>query len=413
MGAIILMGSGELTPTMVKVHRQLLQALGPSPKAVFLDTPAGFQLNVDQLSRRAVEYFRLHVNHPLEVASYKSSDITPYEKEQALHLLRQADYILIGPGSPSYAVQVWAGSPIPEIITERIRQGACLVAASAASLTVGAYTLPVYEIYKVGQELHWLEGLGILGDFGIDCAVVPHWNNAEGGTHDTRFCYMGARRFESLKCLLREDVSILGLDEHTACIIDLSQERVSVVGIGSITFQSCGHESIYDAGEAFSLSEFSESKADVSKTATPRSELAEAEIETEGSYWKEIHALQKAFGEGLERQQYHKSTNALLGIDQAVWKASQDLEHDEFISQGREILRELIVLLGNEIEALPKSREACLNGIVETLLEAREQCRQSRRWSDADAIRAWLREAGIAVEDTPSGSVWRLLEPGD
>jgi cysteinyl-tRNA synthetase len=224
---------------------------------------------------------------------------------------------------------------------------------------------------------------------------------------------MGASRFESLKCLLREDVSILGLDEHTACIIDLSHERVSVVGIGSVTLQSRGRESTYDSGSSFSLSAFSEGRADLSKKATLGPAIAEAETENEGSYWKEIHAFQEAFKEGLERQQYHKSTNALLGIDQAVWKASQDLEHDEFISQGREILRELIVLLGNEIEALPKSREACLNGIVETLLEAREQCRQSRRWSEADAIRAWLQEAGIAVEDTQSGSVWRLLEPGD
>jgi len=28
---------------------------------------------------------------------------------------------------------------------------------------------------------------------GLRAAVVPHYDNAEGGTHDTRFCYMGER----------------------------------------------------------------------------------------------------------------------------------------------------------------------------------------------------------------------------
>ena len=57
-GTLALMGSGELTATMVQVHKDLLSSLDPSPQAVFLDTPAGFELNVDQISERVVEYFR-------------------------------------------------------------------------------------------------------------------------------------------------------------------------------------------------------------------------------------------------------------------------------------------------------------------------------------------------------------------
>ncbi|MCX5904758.1 MAG: hypothetical protein NTV89_15120, partial [Proteobacteria bacterium] len=55
-GIIVLMGSGELTATMVEVHKALLAGLGGRPRAVLLDTPAGVQLNVDQISRTAVEY---------------------------------------------------------------------------------------------------------------------------------------------------------------------------------------------------------------------------------------------------------------------------------------------------------------------------------------------------------------------
>ncbi|HSB52153.1 MAG TPA: Type 1 glutamine amidotransferase-like domain-containing protein, partial [Dissulfurispiraceae bacterium] len=177
-GMIVLMGSGELTATMVEVHKEILSRLGASPKAVFLDTPAGFQLNADQLSQRAVEYFRNNVGYAMDIASFKSKDIPALEAEQALRTLKAADFVLVGPGSPTYAVRQWRGSPVPDILMRRIENGSCLVAASAAALTVGRFTLPVYEIYKVGEEIHWADGIDILGHFGLRSVVIPHWNNA-------------------------------------------------------------------------------------------------------------------------------------------------------------------------------------------------------------------------------------------
>lgn len=44
-GKIVHMGSGEVTATMVEVHKGLLDQLPGPPQAAFLDTPAGFQLN--------------------------------------------------------------------------------------------------------------------------------------------------------------------------------------------------------------------------------------------------------------------------------------------------------------------------------------------------------------------------------
>ncbi len=111
-GIIVLMGSGELTATMVEIHKALLSQLGSEPRAVFIDTPAGFQLNVDEISRKAVGYFRDNMKYPMSVASFKSIEsCTPYEAEQTFHDLRQADYVLIGPGSPSYAVRQLQQTP--------------------------------------------------------------------------------------------------------------------------------------------------------------------------------------------------------------------------------------------------------------------------------------------------------------
>jgi peptidase E len=411
-GVIALMGSGELTATMVEVHKELLARLSRPARAVFLDTPAGFQLNVDQISERAIDYFRSHVRQPMALASFKGKGTSaPYEVEQAYQNLRQADFILIGPGSPTYAVRQWRQAPIPEILTRRIECGGCLVAASAAALTVGRFTLPVYEIYKVGDEPHWAEGMNLLGHFGFNLVVIPHWNNAEGGTHDTRFCYMGESRYRVLEAQLPEDVAVLGLDEHTACLLDLEKDEGVVRGIGRITLRHRGDEVSFEKGESFSLEVLRGGKVGADRKVsepeqTPSLPVAESK---ELTFWDRVHALEASFRHGLERHDPKAATSALLDLDRIVWKAQQDLEHPEFISQAREILRELIVSLGVKLGATPRDRADCLAPLVDELLRWRETFRQAGQWREADAIRDSLQRAEIVVEDTKDGSRWRLL----
>ncbi len=409
-GVIALMGSGELTSTMVEVHKQLLAATATAPQAVFLDTPAGFQLNVDQLSQRAVEYFRTHVQQPMSVASFKSSETTtPYEAEQAFHTLRQADYLLIGPGSPSYAVRQWRQTPIPDILAKRVEEGGCLVAASAAALTVGRFTLPVYEVYKVGEELHWVEGMNILGHFGMNLVVVPHWNNAEGGTHDTRFCYMGEPRFRKLESLLPKGSSVLGLDEHTACLVDLEKDEAVIMGIGRVTLRRDGAERSFERGERLPVDVLrGGSVGETGKREVSAAIDAEASAEKgTDSFWEGIHGIEAAFEEGLDKGEPGKATNALLELDRTIWEAQQALEDQEFISQAREILREMIVSLGVKLASSATDPADRIAPLVEELLTLRERFREKKQWEDADAIRDCLQRGGIIVDDTDAGPRWR------
>jgi len=410
-GVIALMGSGELTATMVEVHKELLAGLVDPPQAVFLDTPAGFELNVDQISQRAVEFFRIHVGQPMSIASYKSNErATPYEAEQAFQKLREANFVLIGPGSPTYAIRQWQQTPILEILIKRVEEGGCLVAASAAALTVGRFTLPVYEIYKVGEDLHWVEGMNILDHFRFNLVVIPHWNNAEGGTHDTRFCYMGEPRLRQLESLLPEDVSIFGLDEHTACLIDLEKEEAVIKGIGSVTLRSRGAEMIFKKGERFSLEVLRGGEAAKEwKPIVPQPTPQELDSDTRGeSFWDRVHTIEEAFRLGLEEHQPKESTNALLELDRTIWKAQQDFESEEFISQARDTLRELIVSLGVKLESSPRSKAECIGPLVEELLELRQKLRRKKQYQEADAIRESLHRADVIVEDIKDGSRWRL-----
>src|ERR1035437_4278054 len=71
---LTIMGSGETTPTMARVHRAILDRLGERPvPAVVLDTPYGFQENADDITARTVDYFRTTVGAPFTLASFLSA----------------------------------------------------------------------------------------------------------------------------------------------------------------------------------------------------------------------------------------------------------------------------------------------------------------------------------------------------
>lgn len=412
-GRIVLMGSGELTATMVEVHKKMLARFPDSPTAVFLDTPAGFQLNVDEISRKAVEYFRVHVQKQLDVVSYKSPEnINAFEAKTAFHMLRNADFVLVGPGSPTYAVRQLQKTPIPEILINNIRSGGCLVAASAAALTMGLFTLPVYEIYKVGQDIHWVEGLDVLTPFGLNLVVIPHWNNAEGGTHDTRFCFMGEPRFKQLEKLLPDDAMILGIDEHTACIIDFNTQRIDIQGIGNVTIRKKGHEINFGRGDQIPLEilikEISQRNWKL-KDLDDVEQAGDPKVSKE-SFLNKVHLIEASFRKGLAHHDQKDTTNAILELDSAIWKAQKDLEDEERISEAREILRDSIVLLGAELGASPRHLRKYLSPLVEQMLQLRSRFRNEQKWSEADRIREILQQSNIHVEDTKDGFQWHITE---
>jgi peptidase E len=409
-GKIAIIGSGEFTSSMVTVHKELIDKMGGQVRAVFLDTPAGFQPNVDQISKRVCEYFEKQIKQPMSIASFKSSDdIDPYEMEEAFRRLMDANYIVIGPGSPTYALRHWKRSHVPQILIKKIEGGSCLVAASAAALTIGCLTLPVYEIYKVGEPLHWLDGMNILGHFGLNLVVIPHWNNAEGGSHDTRFCYMGESRFQRLESMIPKDLQILGIDEHTALILDFERDMAKVMGIGNVTIRFKGIEKSFKRGEQFGFHELRTPSHSLKGELNVHSEELASNahvLKKENTFWERIHLLEDQLSRSLENKDIKGATNAILDLDRLIWEAQKDFESEEFISQARELLRESIILLS--LSCRPSDREEELVRVVNSILDLRESMRKQGEWRIADMIRDALLRSGIRVEDTGKGPSWKL-----
>lgn len=353
-GTLTLIGSGEMSRSMGKVHRAILSRISELVQAVFVDTPAGFELNADDISTKAVAYFAQRLDLKLDVVSFKSATAaTPAEIETALNKLGTANYVFAGPGSPTYVINNWRDTVIFEAIARRFAKGAHLVLASSAAIAVGRCALPVYEIFKVGQSPHWVRGLDLLGPYGLDLAIIPHWNNSEGGTYDTRYCFMGEPRLKALQQRLPNSTVILGIDEYTACILDLSAGQGHVMGVGQVTLRHRSRETTFPAGASFSLDE-------------------------------------------LKRSGSSKELDHTHGLHQAV-PAAVELEQPSY-------------KLSSDWDAQPGAGDddwASARPFIEFLVEVRGQLRAGEQWELADEIRERLAALGITLEDGPTETTWR------
>jgi hypothetical protein len=260
LGRIAFLGSGETSQAGGRIF-EILARLIPGPLRIsILETPAGFELNASIVAGRVGEFLKSRLQNykpaiDLIPARKQGTEFSPNNLE-ILKPLLQANVIFMGPGSPTYLTRQLHGSLAWDIIRARHRLGATLIFSSAATISVGAWVLPVYEIYKVGQDVHAGQGLNYFSDFGLDLSFVPHWNNAEGGADlDTSRCFVGMERFNQWSRLLPPGNIILGFDEHSGVIMDFSLGTCDVHGVSSVSvLRNTGME-IYPSGAGFLLSE--------------------------------------------------------------------------------------------------------------------------------------------------------------
>ncbi|MGN9839850.1 hypothetical protein ACTMTI_17165 [Nonomuraea sp. H19] len=384
-GLLVLMGSGETSPTMVEIHRAAARTLRAGARAVLLDTPYAFQENRADISARACRYFARSVGLDVEVASG----------------ITGADWVFSGPGSPTYALDRWTDSGVAGDLRARVRarQGVTVL-ASAAACTAGLATVPVYEIYKVGADPHWREGLDLLAPLGLRAVLIPHFDNAEGGTHDTRYCYLGERRLSRLEGELPPGTVVLGLDEHTAVVIDLESETVRVAGRGGLTVRCPGSQTVLPTGTRTDLAELRRlAEGGPGRPAPPRAdpEPVPAEVTLEET----IRSCEELFKAAAAKPDMVAAAQSVLDLEAEVVKWAADTEEDAGgVDQARELMRLLIARLG-ELAAT-----ASLPGLVEPLLALRARLRDEGRYEVADALRAAMLTGGVLVEDTPDGPRW-------
>jgi cyanophycinase-like exopeptidase len=412
MGRIVLIGSGETAPAMVKVHRAVMDASGAGP-ALMLDTPYGFQVNADDLTHRTQRYFAESVGHSVEPVRWRSR--ADDDHAQALAQISQAAWLFAGPGSPTYALSQWHDTPMPGAISDVVRRGGTVVLGSAAAVTAGRWALPVYEIYKVGSAPHWVDGLDLLSEFlGLRVAVIPHFDNAEGGTYDTRYCYLGEERLKTLEGQIDDGV-VLGVDEHTAIIIDVDQKSLEVVGSGVMTVRRAGSSQTLPSGSTCSVSQLEDLASGVSPSQTPATPTPSTEPagdeRRQPSLDSEVDDHRNRFDTAIANRNVQAAVAAVLGVEQAIDAWSADTLQSDSVDRARRELRAMVVRLGDLVAAGMADPRAVLAPVVEQVLAARSEAREARDFAASDLLRDVLVNAGISVNDTPGGVEWDL--PGN
>jgi hypothetical protein len=400
---------------MVTTHRMLAAKLPKPARATLLDTPYGFQENAPELATKAVEYFKTSINITLDVAGLTQMiDADALAVERGLQLVADAQYVFAGPGSPTYALRQWAGTPLAGLLTKKLRDGGIVTFASAAALTLGRFTLPVYEIYKVGEEPRWLEGLNILGEVGINAALIPHYNNAEGGHHDTRFCYMGERRLSMLERELPDDVYVLGVDEHTGVVIDVDAQTATVVGKGVLTIRVKGVSTEIASGEVMSIDRLRNPVAgsksgghSVAASNTAASDTATKPADTFDSNLRQAtDRLNDAFAQAITAGDADAAARAALDLDEAITGWSIDTLQSDDADYARSVLRSMITRLAGAATGGLRDPREVVGPFVQVLLDLRLQVRADKRFDLSDMIRDRLAEISVEVRDTPQGAEW-------
>jgi cyanophycinase-like exopeptidase len=345
-----------------------------------LETPAGFELNSPQVIGRVKDFFshRLQNFSPqVEIIAARKRG-TPFspDEPQIVNPLLKADMIFMGPGSPSYATRQLRDSLAWDYLIARHRLGAALALASAATIAFSACALPVYEIYKVGEDLHWNEGLNFFRLYGMELVFIPHWNNNEGGAElDTSRCFMGQERFARLVSMLPDETTVIGLDEKTALLMNPSHCECHVSGLGNVTLLHTGHkhthaDSIYTASKNVTLS--------------IQNDILIQIAEKRGGH---IHIFKN--GQNFPMAEigpfhpYHPEANLPYSTWQKALQANYSVKHEVSDSPSEEVMH---------------------------LIQARDEARINRNWTNADEIRKQIEELGWEVFDTKDGPTIKKIQ---
>ena len=364
-GSIAILGSGETSPNLVSVHREMISRLKKVSNPLIINSPFGFQENVNELSDKLIEFFHTSLNIDIQILSYKTPNkINTVDYYKCLEKIDKSNFIFSGPGSPSYAVKVWGDTEFPNSFKTLLGNDGSLVFSSAAATTLGEYTLPVYEIYKAGREPYWIKGLNILSAFGISASVVPHFNNKEGGDHDTRYCYMGKSKFDDLRSQIDSD--IIGIDEHTGLIIDGESNTGKVYGIGTVTLISGDKTQQYSPGDTISFDEFTVEKNN-----------------------KVVSIIKEVGG-----------TEPISNIDEV-----SDLITENSLDQKS--INKILSKIKINLEDL-EDKTQIIDPLINLTLEVRKKLRLEGKFELSDLIRDQLEKLNIEINDNDTATDWKF-----
>jgi hypothetical protein len=258
-------------------------------------------------------------------------------------------------------------------------------------------------------------------------ALIPHYDNAEGGRYDTRHCYLGERRLAMMERDLPAGAAVLGVDEHTAVLIDLRTGDIEIRGRGGVTVRRSGDSVVLPSGTRLSVAELRDLVQGIRAAKAGAGRRADGAPGAAGDGPREpgggggggeeplplpeiMAAAEREFGAAAGGRDADAMAGVILELEAAITQWEADTDEDQGTEQARALLRGLIGRLGRAAQdglADPRDR---LRLAVEPLLALRATLRGAGNFAAADAIREALAGAGLDISDTPEGTRWQAAE---
>ena len=338
--------------------------------------------------------------------------------------MRDAAWVFAGPGSPTFALRQWRDTSLPGVLRDKLRpagSGGALVFSSAAALTLGCATVPVYEIYKCGMDPWWEEGLDLLAGESVSVrrsSPTTTTPKAATTTRGSAISANGASPCSNPNSPTERSSS--GSTEHTGVIIDLDADTAEVVGKGGLTLRRAGRSVRVESGRTVPIDVLrrgeelgvATSVGTAVEEPMPFSEAssgpARSTPDGSTSLAARVAELEAEFAAAMTARDSDRAVEAVLQVLVAIDQWSNDTLQSDEMDQAHRALRSMIVKLGGAATNGLRDEREVLGPLVGVALHARRVAREAGAYDVSDTIRDGLAAAGIEVRDTPDGPEWHL-----
>ena len=150
---------------------------------------------------------------------------------------------------------------------------------------------------------------------------------------------------------------------------------------------------------------YSEEALDAAKRGAERLRTSLSSAPQVGAALAELDAspFRERFIEAMDRDL--NTPQAVAALFDLAREINRARDENQALEEAQTTLRELADLLGLTLAEEEESLAAA--PFIQLLIELREELRQAKRYDLADSIRSRLGELGVALEDTPQGTVWK------
>jgi len=133
-----------------------------------------------------------------------------------------------------------------------------------------------------------------------------------------------------------------------------------------------------------------------------------------------LKAEGKAGGEALNAEPFKarfieamdddfSAPQAVAAMFELVREINRGGEKAMDISRAQQVLKELAGVIGFTLQETRKVDQSQQEKILE-LISRRNEHRKAKEWKQADEVRDQLLKMGIAIEDTPKGTIWKMAK---